>query len=130
MAWKVGSEITSHELHVNRLDIAWMAVALQDPNLIHVEDAVARSSGLPQVVAHGTFPVGLIGTMLGGLGGTVRRLSVRLTAPTYPGDVVRARGKIVAAEEGRLTVEVEASAGDRTVARGTAEVESLDRPSE
>jgi len=121
----VGTEIPSFESAVDRMKIAWMAVAMEDPNPIHVEDEIARRSGYPSVIAHGTFPVGAIGAMLGRWGGagSVRKLDVRLTAPTFPGDVVRATGRVVAAEAGAVTIEVEARAGERLLARGTAVVE-------
>lgn len=107
---------------VTRLDIAWMAVAVTDPNPIHVEDEVARQAGFRSVIAHGTFPVGAIGAAVArryGAGRT-RLLSVRLTAPTYPGDTI-----LATAVEGRgpSTLDVAAVARGRLLAKGTVELD-------
>jgi acyl dehydratase len=104
---------------VDRMAIAWMAVALEDPNPIHVEDEVARAAGFPSVIAHGTFPIGAIGALLTRQrgAGAVRSLDVRLVAPTYPGETVTA---VAGPGDGEL--DVSAHAGDRVVARGRAEV--------
>ena len=109
-----------YQLAVSRMAIAWMAVALGDPNPIHVEDEVARRAGFPSAIAHGTFPIGAIGAMLTRAhgAGSVRSLDVRLTGPTYPGDTVTAVG--VADRDGGL--DVAAYAGQRLLARGCADL--------
>ena len=111
-----GPDGGTFQVRVDRMAIAWMAVALEDPNPIHLEDEVARAAGFPSVIAHGTFPVGAIGALLTREhgAGSVRSLDVRLLAPTYPGETVTA----VATTE----LEVAAHAGDRVVAGGRAEV--------
>jgi acyl dehydratase len=67
-----------------------MAVAMRDPNLVHMEDEYAKKSGLPRVIAHGTFAVAYVGSALSqavGIG-RVRRVKVELTAPVFPQDII------------------------------------------
>lgn len=80
--------LTSPE--VTRLRIAYMTVAMKDPNLVHMEDDYAKLSGLPQVIAHGTFAVSYVGAAVSRAVGieNVTRLRVELTAPVFPHDVI------------------------------------------
>jgi acyl dehydratase len=108
---------------VTRLRIAYMTVAMKDPNLVHMEDEYARLSGLPQVIAHGTFAVSYVGAAVSRAVGVanVSRLKVELTSPVFPGDVITIR--ITEVEEGgaestgRLTAVNQAGT---QVARGVA----------
>lgn len=75
---------------ITRLRLAYMAVSMRDPNLVHMEDEYAKKSGLPQVIAHGTFAVAYVGSALSqavGIG-RVRRVKVELTAPVFPQDII------------------------------------------
>jgi acyl dehydratase len=85
---------------VNRLRIAYMAVAMRDPNLVHVEDEYAAKSGLPSVIAHGTFVVSYAGAAVSRAVGVdaVRRLKVDVAAPVFPGDVLRTKAVVTGAE--------------------------------
>lgn len=78
----------------DRLRIAYMAVAMRDPNLVHVEDSYAQRSGLPGVIAHGTFAFSYAGAAVARVAGVdaLRRLEVALTAPVFAGDVLRTTG--------------------------------------
>ena len=111
---------------MDRLRIAYMAVAMRDPNLVHVEDEYAKRSGLPGVIAHGTFVVSYLGAVLGRAEGVdaVRRFRVDVTAPVSPGDVLTTDAEVVevaASAEGQLvSVQLVArEAGGRVVARGS-----------
>lgn len=75
---------------VTRLRIAYMTVAMKDPNLVHMEDEYAKRSGLPQVIAHGTFALSYVGAAVSRAVGidNVKRLKVELTSPVFPGDVI------------------------------------------
>ncbi len=75
---------------ITRLRLAYMTVAMRDPNLVHMEDDYAKKSGLPQVIAHGTFAVAYVGFALSqSVGfGRVRRVKVELTAPVFPQDII------------------------------------------
>lgn len=73
---------------VSRIQIAYMTVAMRDPNPVHVDDTFAREAGLPGAIAHGTFAVSYLGAAVSrhvGVDG-LRRLRVDLTGPVFPGD--------------------------------------------
>jgi len=57
---------------------------------VHMEDEYAKKSGLPQVIAHGTFAVAYVGFALSQAVGIdrVRRVKVELTAPVFPQDII------------------------------------------
>ncbi|MEO2106911.1 MAG: MaoC family dehydratase [Actinomycetota bacterium] len=110
---------------IGRMNIAFMAVAMRDPNPVHVEDDFARQTGMPGVIAHGTFVLGYAGAMLTRAFGVaaVRRWRVDLTAPVFPGDVLDAEAVVqeVGAGELELTLAVRNQQGT-VVGRGRATV--------
>lgn len=75
---------------ISRLHLAYMTVAMRDPNLVHLEDDYAKLSGLPQVIAHGTFTVSYVGCAVSNVVGVdnIKQLKVELTAPVFPGDTI------------------------------------------
>jgi acyl dehydratase len=117
---------------VDRLRIAYMAVSMRDPNLVHVEDEYAARCGLPGVIAHGTFVTSYLGLAVSRSVGVaaLRRLRVELTAPVVPGDTLSTEAVVVAigpAGDGEepdaelVTVELTAARADGvTVGRGSA----------
>lgn len=119
-AASAANPLGQHECEVNRMRIAWMAVAISDPNPIHVEDDIARSAGFPSVIAHGTFAVGAVGAAVGRRfgAGRVRRVALRLTAPSFPGDLVRAE---VAPGPDARSLQAFVVAGARLLAQGSVE---------
>lgn len=114
---------------VDRLRIAYMAVAMRDPNLVHVEDSYAAKSGLPSAIAHGTFVTSYAGAAVSRAVGVdaLRRVRVDVTAPVFPGDVLRTAAVVTGVEataEGEaVTVELTVTNQDGVrVGRGTAVV--------
>lgn len=73
---------------LSRLQVAYMTVAMRDPNPVHVDDDFAREAGLPGAIAHGTFAVSYLGAAVSRHVGVdaLRRLRVDLTGPVFPGD--------------------------------------------
>lgn len=55
MIVKVGDSIPSQRFHVTRADLIRYAGASGDFNPIHWNERLARSAGLPGVIAHGMF---------------------------------------------------------------------------
>jgi acyl dehydratase len=92
----VVSRTFSKTLQINKMSIAWMAVAIEDPNPIHIDEEAANKAGFPSVIAHGTFPIGLVGQMLSEVFGpsAIREISIRLQAPTFPGVLLEAYGEV------------------------------------
>jgi acyl dehydratase len=106
---------------LDRMRLAYMTVAMRDPNPVHLEDEAARRSGLPSHIAHGTFAVAYLAATVSRLAGIdrLRELDVRLVAPVFGGDRLQTSGEVEAPD----TVAVVASRQDGTVvARGTVRI--------
>ena len=106
---------------ISALDIAYMGVAMRDPNLVHFEEEVALAAGLPGIIAHGTFALGHLGLVVEDLaaGRAIRDFSARLIAPVRPRDVLRVEAS--PSVDDRAQVEFRATRSDGLViASGTA----------
>lgn len=56
-----GAELNAHRVGpLDRLDFARVSVALDDPNLVHLDDEVARAAGFESVIGSGAFVLGSI----------------------------------------------------------------------
>ena len=69
---------------VTRADLVAYAEASGDHNPIHQDDEVARSVGLPGVIAHGMFTLALVARHVGALvgePGRILELGARFTRP-------------------------------------------------
>lgn len=128
----VGSVLPTVSRTVTREQIAAYADASGDRNPIHLDDAFARSVGLPGVIAHGLLGFAFLGTMLTEWTGdpaSVKRLSARFSGIVRPGDTVTLRAEVTGAEvaggAGRLTLRLEGANqnGERVLSRGQAVVE-------
>lgn len=117
-------EITSPP--IGRLNIAYMTVAMRDPNLVHVEDDHAAKAGLPSVIAHGTFVTACGGAVVSRHFGAdgIRRIRVDVTAPAFPQDVLRAAAVVVELTGDEAVLEITVTnQRDEQVGRGSATVE-------
>ncbi|EHN09270.1 hypothetical protein PAI11_39100 [Patulibacter medicamentivorans] len=102
--------------------------AAGDPMPIHLDDEIARDSGLPGIIAHGlctmAFTSWAVLTELGGSDvGRLKRLAVRFSKPVLPGQDLRTRVWRVGSADGVTTYRYETSVGDDLVVRaGLAEI--------
>lgn len=101
---------------ITKVQLLEYAGASHDYNLLHTDDDFARKAGMPNgVIAHGMLSMGFAGQCLAAWTGlqNVRKVSVRFTAPTEPGDVVTAGGRIVKKyqeeKENRVLCEIQTS---------------------
>lgn len=109
-----GSELPSIEFPaIHKRQLVQYAGASHDYNLLHTDDDFARKAGMPNgVIAHGMLSMGFAARCLASWAGlkNVRKISVRFTAPTEPGDVVTAGGRVVRklqeAGENRVVCEI------------------------
>jgi NAD(P)-dependent dehydrogenase (short-subunit alcohol dehydrogenase family)/acyl dehydratase/putative sterol carrier protein len=106
-------------------EIAAYAHASLDTNPIHLDDAIAKAAGLPGIIAHGLFTMGLaqsalINTGLGGDPTRLKRFSVRFARPVLPGQTLTFRG--YAAEGGRIDLDARNDAGEPVLLHAFAEV--------
>lgn len=122
-----GQELPGHvTAALGRLEFARMSVALDDPNLVHLDEGVAQAAGLPTVIGSGGFILGSLAEVarrcsLPGSPCTVRMRQVR---PFGPGTalVTSARVDDVGGPDRQRWAECAAEVADQEgeiVARGT-----------
>src|SRR3954465_4207639 len=100
-------ELTPSTYPITRADLVAYAAASGDPNPIHQDPEVARSVGLPDVIAHGMFQLALAARYVDEQQGGPGRIADLGAKFTKPGVV----------PEGGTEVEVEGSWRDeRTIA--------------
>ena len=94
----VGDEITSiTKPPITEVQLVKYAGASGDYNPIHTVHHLAEKAGLGGVIAHGMLSMGFAGehvTKWIGEEGDLKRLKVRFTSMTRPGDVVTLKGKV------------------------------------
>jgi acyl dehydratase len=86
---QAGTEIPPRQYQVTRLDLVRYAGASGDFNVIHWNERIARSVGLPDVIAHGMLTMALAGRFLSewaGDPGAVAEFGVRFSAPVVVPD--------------------------------------------
>ncbi|GAA0301590.1 MaoC/PaaZ C-terminal domain-containing protein [Kineococcus aurantiacus] len=129
---QVGTELPLARYELSREDLAAYAEASGDRNPIHLDEATARSVGLPDVIAHGMLTMGLAGTVVADWAGDPTRVlsfGTKFTAPVVvPADapaVVEVTGTVVALDPAAGTAEVDltvTSAGAKVLTRARAVV--------
>ncbi len=121
---QAGTEIPPRQYQVTRLDLVRYAGASGDFNVIHWNERIARSVGLPDVIAHGMLTMALAGRFLTewvGDPGAVAEFGVRFSAPVVvpdddKGATVEVAGTVTEKLEGnRVAVEVTARSGETKV---------------
>ncbi len=78
------AELTPTTYPVTRADLVAYAAASGDPNPIHQDPEVARSVGLPDVIAHGMFTLALVARYVDeqlGEPGRIVELGAKFTKP-------------------------------------------------
>ena len=128
----VGTALPPAVLELTRADLRAYAQASGDSNPIHLDEAVARSVGLPDVIAHGMLTMGLAGQVVAdwaGDPGAVVSFATRFTQPVVvPADaaaVVEVAGTVAATDADARTVVVDltvTSAGVKVLGRARAVV--------
>src|SRR6202043_1004348 len=118
------TEIAPRQYQVTRLDLVKYAGASGDFNVIHWNERVARSVGLPNVIAHGMYTMAQAGkfvTEWAGDPGAVTDFGVRFSAMVpVPDDdegaTIELSGKILEKlPDNKVTVDVVARAGGAKV---------------
>ncbi|MBO0683330.1 MAG: MaoC family dehydratase N-terminal domain-containing protein [Candidatus Dormibacteraeota bacterium] len=113
----------TEELRVTftREQIASYAEASGDRNPIHLDDQVARSVGLPGVIAHGMLQMGLAARVAAEAAGgpqRLRRLSCRFSGMVRPGDTVVFRAEET---DGRIQITAVNQDGEAVLSKAIAE---------
>ena len=121
---EVGTELPGQSLPVRRGDLVRYAGASGDFNVIHWNERVARSVGLPDVIAHGMFTMAVavrVVTDWVGDPGAVVDYGVRFTRPVPvpdddTGSAVEVAGTVAAVlEDKRVRVDLKATYNGATV---------------
>lgn len=129
---EVGTELPERTYPVRRLDLVRYAGASGDFNEIHWNERVAKSVGLPDVIAHGMFTMAQAGRFITdwvGDPGALVEYSVRFSAPVVvPDDDTGAEIAVSGVvkkklDDGLVEIAITArSAGAKVLARPTAVV--------
>jgi acyl dehydratase len=127
-----GTELPARSYRVTRLDLVKYAGASGDFNVIHWNERLARSVGLPTVIAHGMYTMAQAGKLLtewAGDPGAVTDFGVRFSAMVpVPDDdsgaTIEISGKVLDKLEGnKVTVDIVARAdGAKVLTRARATV--------
>ena len=127
-----GTEIAAVAYPVTRLSLVKYCGASGDFNVIHWNERVARSVGLPNVIAHGMLTMALAGRFLSewaGDPGAVAEYGVRFSAPVVvpdddKGATVEVTGTVTDRLDGnRVAIDVTArSDGTKVLTRARAVV--------
>lgn len=121
----------SHVWQVTREQITEYAEASGDRNPIHLDEAFARSVGLPGVVAHGMLTMAHLANCVvayaGGEPRRVRKLRCRFSGMVLPGDTITFNARVLGEEAGvsRLELTAENQKGERVLSKAYAEVSDL-----
>ena len=106
---------------ITRADLVAYAEAAGDPNPIHQDEDVARSVGLPGVIAHGMYTLGLVGRAVEEWtgGAEVVELGCKFTQPVVvPADgaaEVVVAGSVKGVTDGLATLSLEVTCGGTKV---------------
>jgi acyl dehydratase len=134
-----GTEIPPRTYQITRLDLVKYAGASGDFNIIHWNERVARSVGLPNVIAHGMYTMAQAGNFVtewaGGDPGAVTDFGVRFSAMvpvpddtvlagTTGGATIEVSGKVLEKlQDNKVTVDIVARAdGAKVLTRARATV--------
>ena len=121
---EVGTELPAQTFTISRLDLVRYCGASGDFNVIHWNERVAKSVGLPDVIAHGMFTMaeaGRVVTDWAGDPGAVVEYGVRFSAPVpVPDDdtgmALVVKGVVAEKLDGnRVAVDLDARVGDSKV---------------
>jgi acyl dehydratase len=129
---KPGTELATVSYPVTRLSLVKYCGASGDFNVIHWNERIARSVGLPNVIAHGMFTMAEAGryvTDWAGPGAVVTEFGVRFSSPVVvPDDDVGATIEVSGVVEEKLDdnrvvlVLTARSAGEKVLTRARAVV--------
>ncbi len=129
----VGDELPAASYPITRLDLVRYCGASGDFNVIHWNQRIAQSVGLPDVIAHGMLTMATavrLVTEWAGDPGAVVEYGVRFTKPVVVPDddrgaLLEVSGVVAAKDEQARTVRVDVtatSAGDKVLGRAQAVV--------
>ena len=99
---QVGDELPPLEIPSTPRLIVGAAIASRDYQDVHHDKDAARALGSPDIFMNILTTNGLVGRFVtdwAGPGARLRKVSIRLGAPNYPGDTMTLTGTVVAVDE-------------------------------
>jgi acyl dehydratase len=105
----VGDELPELAIPLTRTLIVSTAIATRDYQDVHHDPALAVERGSPDIFMNILTTNGFVSrfvTEWAGPGSTLKKLSIRLGAPNYPGDTMTFTGSVEAKDEAARTVTV------------------------
>jgi acyl dehydratase len=121
----VGDQLPELVVELTPTLIISTAIASRDYQDVHHDPGLARERGSPDIFMNILSTNGFVGRFItdwAGPDAVIKKVSIRLGAPNYPGDTMRMSGTVTAVDDGVATVEVVGanSLGDHVT--GTVEV--------
>jgi len=104
-----GEELPELVVDITTTLIVAGAIASRDYQDVHHDEALARERGTPGIFMNILTTNGLVGRFVtdwAGPDATVERIAIRLGVPNFAGDTMRLTGRVTAAEQGVVEVEV------------------------
>jgi acyl dehydratase len=109
MPAKVGDKLPELEIELTPTVIISTAIASRDYQDVHHDPTLAKERGSPDIFMNILSTNGFVGRFItdwAGPDAIIKKVSIRLGAPNYPGDTMRMTGEVTAVEDGVATVEV------------------------
>jgi len=127
----VGETVFTATFAVARADLAAYADASGDHNPIHLDEAAAKAAGLPDVIAHGMYTMGLVSravlewTASAGIDAALTDFSARfakpVVVPAEGGAEITVEGKVRKVENDAVEIAMTVtSAGEKVLAPARA----------
>ncbi|RFU82896.1 acyl dehydratase [Streptomyces triticagri] len=103
-----GAELEPLRIPITRTLIVAGAIASRDYQDVHHDAELAREKGSPDIFMNILTTNGLVGRYLTDQfpGATLRKVSIRLGVPNYPGDTMELTGRVTAVEGDTVHVQV------------------------
>ena len=106
---QVGYELPALDVPITAAIVVGGALASRDFTPVHHDRAAAQAQGLPEVFMNILTTNGYVGryvTDWAGPDAVLHGVSLKLGAPMLPGDTLKLRGEVKAAQNGRVEVQV------------------------
>src|SRR5919197_1701032 len=106
---KVGDKLPQLDIPLTRTLIASAAIATRDYTEVHHDHEIAHERGSPDIFMNILTTNGLVGRFVtdwAGPAARVKKVSIRLGAPNYPGDRMRLTGAVTRRDGTGVEVEV------------------------
>ena len=123
----VGDTLPPLDIPLTRTLIVATAIASRDYQDVHHDSELARERGSKDIFMNILSTNGFVGRFVtdwAGPAAVIKKVSIRLGAPNYPGDTMHLTGKVSAVEGNVVTIDVRGAndLGDHVTGTVTVEV--------